>query len=43
MHLIPSDTALWQLDRFDDFINARKELILNKFRPMLLVTPGGTI
>lgn len=43
MHLIPSDPALWELDRFDDFINARKELILNKFRPMLLVTPGGTI
>ena len=30
-HLIPNDPALWQLDRFDDFIEARKALIVEKF------------
>jgi len=29
--LIPEDKKLWKLDRFDDFVEKRKELILNKF------------
>jgi hypothetical protein len=34
-HLIPKDPALWKLDRFDDFLVARKKLILNKFKSFL--------
>lgn len=30
-HLIPRDPALWELDRFEDFIAARKVLIAEKF------------
>lgn len=36
MHLIPSDPALWKLDRFEDFIAARKKLIREKFKPLLV-------
>ena len=35
MHLIPKDKHLWELDNFDNFIEARKELILSKFSFML--------
>ncbi|WP_157271681.1 GmrSD restriction endonuclease domain-containing protein [Azohydromonas aeria] len=35
LHLIPSDPALWELDRFEDFIKARKALIEEKFGYML--------
>lgn len=35
-HLIPVDPALWQLDRFDDFIAAREELILDHFAYLLV-------
>lgn len=35
MHLIPDNPALWKLDRYDDFIEARKELIRQKFSYML--------
>ncbi len=38
MHLIPPDTALWTLERFDDFVAARKELIEAKFAFMLRKT-----
>jgi hypothetical protein len=38
MHLIPKDPALWGLDRFDDFITARKALILDKFKHLLANT-----
>ncbi len=31
MHLIPKDKELWKIDRFDDFVEARKELIREKF------------
>jgi hypothetical protein len=31
-HLIPKDKALWDLSRFEDFIAARKQLLLEKFR-----------
>jgi Protein of unknown function (DUF1524) len=36
-HLIPADPALWKLDRFEDFIAARKELILAKMRDLKLI------
>lgn len=35
MHLIPRDESLWQLERYDDFIEARKLLIVEKFAYML--------
>lgn len=35
LHLIPNDPELWALDRFDDFIEARKGLIQEKFSYML--------
>jgi hypothetical protein len=35
MHLIPSDPTLWTLERFDDFIAARRALIVDKFSYML--------
>jgi hypothetical protein len=38
-HLIPADPALWKLDRFEDFITARKELILAKMRDLKLIVP----
>lgn len=36
MHLIPVDPALWKLDRFEDFIVARKVLIKAKFKDLLV-------
>jgi hypothetical protein len=36
MHLIPQDPALWQMDRYPDFIEARKQLIAEKFSWLLL-------
>jgi len=41
-HLIPNDPALWELDRFDDFIEARRKLIRTKFKN-LLVTPKAAV
>lgn len=41
MHLIPSDPALWKLDRFEDFIEARKTLIRTKFSSLLQGAAGG--
>ena len=35
-HLIPKDRELWGMDRFDDFIKARKELIAVKFSGLLV-------
>ncbi len=39
LHLIPSDPELWKLKNFDLFVEARKILILDKFRRML--RPSG--
>jgi hypothetical protein len=36
MHLIPDDPAIWAMDRFDDFLVARKALILQKFGYLLV-------
>jgi hypothetical protein len=35
-HLIPTDSKLWKMDRFEDFITARKKLILEKFKSLVL-------
>jgi len=40
-HLIPPDPALWKVDRFEDFIVARKKLIRNKFS--YLITPPAQV
>lgn len=34
-HIIPTDPALWKLDRFEDFIKERKKLIKAKFSYLL--------
>ena len=36
LHLIPDDPSLWKLDRFEDFIEARKALIEEKFASFLV-------
>jgi uncharacterized protein with ParB-like and HNH nuclease domain len=35
-HLIPQDKKLWEIENFDDFIAARKDLIGNKFKSLLV-------
>jgi hypothetical protein len=34
-HLIPKDPELWKLDNYRKFIEARRQLILEKFKPYL--------
>ncbi|MEI7639079.1 MAG: DUF262 domain-containing HNH endonuclease family protein [Syntrophus sp. (in: bacteria)] len=36
-HLIPTDPALWKLDRFEDFITERRKLIKSKFDYLMSV------
>lgn len=36
LHLIPKDKELWKIENFEKFIEARKQLILNKFDYLLL-------
>ncbi|MGQ0510471.1 MAG: GmrSD restriction endonuclease domain-containing protein [Betaproteobacteria bacterium] len=40
-HLIPADPALWKLDRFEDFVAARKDLIREKFKSLLVASVGA--
>jgi uncharacterized protein with ParB-like and HNH nuclease domain len=42
LHLIPKDRSLWELDRYEDFINARKKLIREKFIQLLVATAKPT-
>ncbi len=42
MHLIPKDPALWKLEKFEEFIEARKALIRSKFLH-LLVAPSPAV
>lgn len=35
-HIIPRDRSLLRMDRFDDFVEARKLLLLEKFQPLLV-------
>jgi len=37
-HCIPNDPNLWQLDRYHDFIEARKELIIAKLRAHQIIS-----
>lgn len=39
-HMIPRDTNLWELDRYEDFIAARMELMRANFRPLLITAAG---
>ena len=41
LHLIPNDPVLWTLERYDDFIDARKVLIQKKFSYMLRSSDKG--
>ncbi len=36
LHLIPNDPSLWEMDRYDDFIEARKKLIHDRFKSLLV-------
>ena len=36
MHLIPPDANLWKLDRFEDFIAERKQLIRGRFKDLII-------
>ena len=35
-HLIPSNRGLWELDQYENFINARKVLIRDHFKALLV-------
>lgn len=35
-HLIPANSDLWEIDRFEDFIEARKKLIGARFKSLLV-------
>lgn len=36
MHLIPKDKSLWEIDRFEEFIEERKKLIRENFKYLLV-------
>ncbi len=38
LHLIPNDPSLWEMDRYEDFIEARKTLIRDRFKWLLTKT-----
>jgi len=42
-HLIPRDPKLWELDRFEDFIEERKKLINSKFAYLLTAQVGSKV
>lgn len=35
MHLIPQDESLWEIDKYDEFIKARNELIIEKIKEII--------
>lgn len=39
-HLIPRDKTLWEVERYEDFLEARKFLILEKFDSLIYKTNG---
>ena len=41
LHLIPKDKSLWAPNKFEEFIEQRKKLILNKFKQMDLLNDDG--
>jgi len=36
LHLLPKDPALWEIDRYEDFILARQALIRERFKSLLI-------
>ena len=36
MHLIPTDRMLWRMERFEDFMEERKELVRKRFETLLI-------
>lgn len=36
LHLIPKDKELWEMDRYEDFIEARRVLIRDRFKSLLI-------
>lgn len=43
LHLIPEDKTLWKIDHFEDFIEARKDLLRDHFKWLLVsTTPSRT-
>ena len=43
MHVIPNDPALWKLEKFEQFIEARKTLIREKFASLLVAPQPPTV
>jgi uncharacterized protein with ParB-like and HNH nuclease domain len=43
IHLIPKDRRLWKIEQFDDFIEARRNLIREKFKYLLVSNAGLAI
>jgi hypothetical protein len=41
-HLIPKEKALWEMERFEDFIAARQALIRERFRTLKVLPPAST-
>jgi hypothetical protein len=35
LHAIPKDTSLWELGKFEEFIDARKQLLLERLSGLL--------
>lgn len=35
MHLIPKDKSLWTLDKYEEFLDARRLLILDKLSSII--------
>jgi hypothetical protein len=42
LHMIPHDPALWKIDRFEDFVEARKTLIRHRFKDYIVAAKGTT-
>ena len=42
LHLIPTDKEVWELERFEDFIEERKKLLITKFAD-IIYTPRPMI
>ena len=43
LHLIPRDKGLWELENYEPFIEAHKQLILDKFSYMLRTAQGDHV
>jgi len=42
-HSIPTDQELWKLERFEDFIDARRTLLRERFKTLLIKAPATEI